>query len=341
MLLHRPTSGGAGSERGREDCPKLAGVPGVSGALAVLGLLVLVGLLAASMTGVGVRGCGAEPRQVAHLDGERGGVGTPSLMLAGASAAVARARDESSTRPAIPQLRPQAAQAARSAARSEGGLVRRVVVLPSPGGVGAYGVPTGYGRTEGGVLAQLAGIDAAAFRSASGAGARAVIREWAAPGGPTPDTWSVVQSVTGLLMRAGVAPSGSALLSITATPVLGMVTGSVGSGFVVACVDFSVDVTFGGIGRSVYADCERMVWDGHGWLIGPGRPPVPPGAVFPGSDEVFDAGWSTLKVADSIGVPAGGTCRHRGGSALPGGWSGSSAAAFGRTAVVRAGGVRS
>jgi hypothetical protein len=40
--------------------------------------------------------------------------------------------------------------------------------------------------------------------------------------------------------------------------------------FVVACVDLTIHVTYGGTSQRPAVDCQRMIWSGDRWLIGPG-----------------------------------------------------------------------
>jgi hypothetical protein len=176
------------------------------------------------------------------------------------------------------------------------------IVLPRSRGTGARGVQTGYSHTPEGALAQLAAIDVAALRSASMAGARAVIREWAAPGGPSIKSWSGVKAMASLLESAGIATDGTARVNVEAIPEMGLIKGTVGDDFVVACVDLTVDITFGGTSRTVAADCQRLVWTGERWMIGPGREPAQPTSVWPGTDAAIDAGFKDLLFPEELAI---------------------------------------
>ena len=67
---------------------------------------------------------------------------------------------------------------------------------------------TGFPRTPEGELAQLAAIDVTAMQSGSMDGVRRVIAEWAAPGGPTSETWSGADGMANLLSAAGLSSAG-------------------------------------------------------------------------------------------------------------------------------------
>jgi len=168
--------------------------------------------------------------------------------------------------------------------------------IPAPISVGAANVPTGYPRTPRGALAQLIAIDQTALASASVRNAQLVIDGWAAPGGPTAQTWSGVQAVATLLSAAGLPADGSGGLVVTVQPAMGFIKGSVGDDFVVPCVDLVITATFGGAThRIAAADCQRMVWDGHRWIIGPGQEPAAAPSLWPGTQESFDAGYQWLE----------------------------------------------
>ena len=84
------------------------------------------------------------------------------------------------------------------------------------------------------------------------------------------------------------------MLTVAATPEMGLVKGAVGSGYVVVCVDFVVTATVTSTARVAAADCQRMVWSGGRWLIGPGPEPAQPPSVWPGTEAAHDAGYLEL-----------------------------------------------
>ena len=95
-------------------------------------------------------------------------------------------------------------------------------------------------------------------------GVRRVIAEWAAPGGPTPETWSGVDGMASLLSAAGLSGAGSPQLAIVVRPVMGLIKGTVGPDFVVVCVNFEFTVTV----RADLADRDRRL-PAHGLGRGP------------------------------------------------------------------------
>ena len=202
-------------------------------------------------------------------------------------------------------------------------------LLPAATSTGPAGVSTGFAQTPQGAMAQLAAIDTAALSSASLAGARAVITGWAAPGGPTTSSWSVIRAIAALLSETDLS-GGTHQLAVLPTPLMGLIkgslrantagpTGSSGSGgsgqpvFVVPCVDFELDVTVTSTARGAAADCQRMVWTtnsrdtadtggtggaggaGGRWLIGPGPEPAAGPSVWPDTDLAITVGYRDLR----------------------------------------------
>jgi hypothetical protein len=208
------------------------------------------------------------------------------------------AREELASRP-MAQVPSQFRRPMPVSARDPG-----TIDLPAPTGRGAAGVPTGFPRTPAGAMAQLIAIDRTAMESGSLSGVRQVIAAWALPGGPTPQTWSGVRAMAGLLTGAGLSGAGSPSLRIVLTPAMGLIKGSVGDDFVVPCVDFEVDVTLTQTAREAVADCQRMVWTRDRWMIGPGSEPATGTSVWPDTEEAIAAGYRDLSVS---GTPRGGT----------------------------------
>jgi hypothetical protein len=170
-----------------------------------------------------------------------------------------------------------------------------VLELPRPTDIGPAEVPTGFPRTPEGALAQLAAIDVTAMESGSVNGVRRVIAEWAAPGGPTPETWSGVDGMARLLSAADLSSAGSPQFVIVVRPLMGLIKGTVGEDFAVVCVDLEFTVTVEQTSRIAIADCQRMVWTGDRWLIAPGPEPAPASSVWPGTEAAVAAGYRDLR----------------------------------------------
>ena len=117
------------------------------------------------------------------------------------------------------------------------------IEIPAPMEVGEVGVATGFPHTPEGALAQLAAIDTTALTSASVRVAQEVITAWAAPGGPTAESWSGVQGLAALLESAGMSSEAQNTITIGAEPKMGFIKGTVGDDFVIPCIDFIITAT--------------------------------------------------------------------------------------------------
>ena len=76
---------------------------------------------------------------------------------------------------------------------------------------------------------------------------------------------------------------------------MGQIKGSVGPDFVVPCIDFEIDVTLQQTARGAAADCQRMVWNGTRWMVGPGSEPAPAPSVWPDTDTAIAVGYRDLQ----------------------------------------------
>lgn len=231
-----------------------------------------------------------------------GGVWSVVGMLNGSSSGTSAA--SGSSQPVTEQLAneplPQAPlEAAQPGSLSSG--TTGTLEIPVPMEVGEMGVATGFPHTPEGALAQLSAIDSTALSSASVRVAQDVITQWAAPGGPTSESWTGVQAVAALLESAGMSSDAQNAITIAVEPKMGFIKGTVGDDFVVPCIDFIITATIaGGQPQQVAAaDCQRMVWHDGGWVIGPGEEPAPAPSLWPGSQASFDAGYQWLEVPQS------------------------------------------
>lgn len=225
--------------------------------------------------------------------GVAGHVGAPPVGDAAGetttAAVTAAQRDALAAKP-MPVVDLAASRPGAVSARDPG-----TIVVPTSTTIGSAGVPSGFPRTPEGALGQLAAIDQAAMQSGSLAGVRAVIAEWAAPGGPTPESWSAVHAMAEFLEAAGLSGGGTEKLSLVVTPQMGLIKGSVGSDFVVPCVDFEFVATIKQTQRVAAADCQRMLWLDGRWVIGPGAEPAPAPSVWPGTETAINVGYKDLR----------------------------------------------
>lgn len=221
-----------------------------------------------------------------HAAGHRPGSAAPD------TAAGPQAAQNALANRAMPQVDPAAAQPGPVSPRDPGDIL-----LPLSTSIGPVHVPSGFPHTPAGALGQLAAIDQTALQSGSLDGARAVIASWAAPGGPTPSTWSGVAALAEFYSAAGLSGGGSAQLALVITPLMGLVKGSVGPDFTVVCVDFEADATLNQTTRVAVADCQRMAWRTSRWVIGAGREPAQAPSVWPDTDTAIAVGWKDLRHA--------------------------------------------
>lgn len=166
------------------------------------------------------------------------------------------------------------------------------ITLPSCGVAGQAGVPTGCPHTREGAMAQLAAIDQTALQSGTLAGARAVIAAWALPGGPTTTSWSVIAAIAQTMNDTRM--DSGARLPLTVTPMMGLFKGQVGADYVVPCIDFEFALVLARTARVAAADCQRMVWTGGRWMIGPGSEPAGSPNAWPDTDAAIAAGYRDL-----------------------------------------------
>lgn len=172
-----------------------------------------------------------------------------------------------------------------------------VLRIPQPGTLGAAQVGTGFPRTPEGAMAQLIAIDQRAIQSGSVVTAQDVISAWAAPGGPTPESWSGVEAVSVLLDAAGLPANGATGLLVELRPAMGVIRYQTDEA-VTPCVDFVLTTTMPNTRplRVAVADCQRMVWLDGRWVIGTRPEPKPSPSLWPGSQASYDAGYLWLEV---------------------------------------------
>lgn len=170
------------------------------------------------------------------------------------------------------------------------------IVVPQPTRLGEAQVGSGFPRTAEGALGQLIAINQRAIESADVVTAQDVISRWAAPGGPTPTSWSGVAAVRELLQEAELPVGDSAGLILRLDPVMGTV-GTAGT-VTLACVDFVLSASLPQAQpiRVAVADCQHMVWKVSRWMIAPGAEAPPMPSVWPGTAASYEAGYLWLEI---------------------------------------------
>jgi hypothetical protein len=169
-----------------------------------------------------------------------------------------------------------------------------IIRIQQPSSLGRAQVGTGFSPSARGALAQLIAIDRRAIESGSVVTAQHVIASWAAPGGPTPETWSGVAAVRIVLESAGLPANGSTDLAIQLDPAMGQIKGQPPT----VCVDFILTATVraGEPDRVAVADCQHMTWLGGRWVIAAGNEPAATPSLWPGTQASYDAGYRWLEV---------------------------------------------
>jgi len=199
----------------------------------------------------------------------------------------------------MPAAPPAAALPAVLSTRDPG-----VIVLPAASATGPVGVPSGFTHTPEGALAQLVAIDVDVLGAATLEHAREVIGSWAAPGGPTGQSWSAVKALASFHSAAGLSGGASPGLAMRATAMMGLVKATDGPDWAVVCVDFEVDATMAKTARIAVADCQRMTWHPDPaasapttgrWVIAAGAETAQPPSLRPGTDAAINAGYRNLR----------------------------------------------
>lgn len=179
-----------------------------------------------------------------------------------------------------------------------------VTEVPQARLVGPAGVPSGFPQTPEGAVGQLAALEVTVLETMSRPRTADLYRAWALPGGVGADRWTLTAHVDAFLTAAGLAAELQPTATVTAVPAAGLVKGSDGPGWVLACVLVEVHATITVEARMGYGHCERMQWHhnasspagtgtslGGRWMIGPGAAPAAAPSTWPGSDASRQAGW--------------------------------------------------
>ncbi len=207
------------------------------------------------------------------------------------------------------------------------------ITIPPASRNGPGGVPTGFPRTPEGAVAQLAAIETTVFQAMSMPLTAAVHQHWTLPDqpGPVPEDgvsdgaageagvieldldhstgpgsaeddaqatdgvagWEIARHVQSFLGTAQMGPEKDVTTTVTTTPAAGLIKGSDGPDWVLACVLLQVRAVITTEARIGFGHCERMQWHDGRWHIAPGTPPVRAPSTWPGTQQSIDAGWRT------------------------------------------------
>lgn len=159
-------------------------------------------------------------------------------------------------------------------------------------GRGPAGVPV-YGHSPEGAVAQLAAIDVVVLEAMDVAYSAETHQAWVMPGGPALEEWDLSLNVVAFLRGARQGSAKDAATTVTVVPAGGMVKGSDGPDWVVACVLLDVRATIAADYRMGWGHCARMQWTDGRWQIAPGTPPATAPSAWPGSKTALAAGWLT------------------------------------------------
>jgi hypothetical protein len=168
------------------------------------------------------------------------------------------------------------------------------MAVPTATEDGPAGVAGGFPHTPEGAVGQLAAIETRVIEAMSLPVTRQVHQAWAMPGAPGLTDWALTRAVQTFLAASG--QEGDArddTTMVAAIPAAGLVKGVDGPDWVLACVLLDVRASITADARIGWGHCERMVWSGGRWLIGPGSPPAAAASTLPGSQTAADAGWLT------------------------------------------------
>ena len=167
------------------------------------------------------------------------------------------------------------------------------IVVPQPWVLyGPAGVPTGFPQTYEGAVGQWAAIAQTVLESMSLSRTREIHAAWVQTGGPPFEHWTLTLNVTSFLTAARQGGDEKDLTTVvSAAPAAGVVKGSDGPGWTVACVLLDVQAWIKTESRMGYGLCSRMEWIDGRWQVANGAEPAPAPSAWPGSNAAVAAGW--------------------------------------------------
>lgn len=211
------------------------------------------------------------------------------VVAAGVSPSTTDQRDQIAAQPM-----PEVAQDAGFAPDPALQAAPPILVPIATNGRGPAGVATGFPQTPEGAVAQLAAIEQAVLDPMSLPLTAEVHDAWALPGAPSYEEWEMTANVQAFL-RSGHqgGQEKDATTVVTTRPVMALVKGTDGPGWVVACVLLDIQVSIRTDARMGYGHCSRMQWVAGRWRIAPGPAAARAPSAWPGSVAAVEAGWLT------------------------------------------------
>jgi hypothetical protein len=168
--------------------------------------------------------------------------------------------------------------------------------LPGPAGY-QDGVPAGFPASPEGALAQLVALDEQGLRGGDPAEYERVYAEFAAPGAPQPAATRMVDTLSSIRARAGLAVTGPVTdLTVGYSVTEGLIKGVLDGGrYTVVCVLGQLRTDYQGRGVSAgVGDCQAMRYEGGQWRISPGPAAARSSDAWPGSQDAVNVGYQEL-----------------------------------------------
>lgn len=174
------------------------------------------------------------------------------------------------------------------------------ISIAMPTGDGPAQVPTGFPHTPQGAVGQLAAIETTVLQAMSIVVTNRIYQAWVLPdhAGGGVSGWELTQDVQAFLGATSSGPQMDLATTVRAQPAAGLVKGTDGPDWTLACVLLQIRATVATDVQIGYGYCAPMQWttSNHGpgrWMIAPGRPAAQAPSTWPGSVLALKAGWRT------------------------------------------------
>lgn len=209
---------------------------------------------------------------------------------------------------AAPMLQVPAAAARPAAPATEPAAQ---IEVPTGTRVGPAAVLTGFPHTPQGAVGQLGAIETSVLQAMSLPQAQAVYHAWTLPGGVGANDWGLTHAVQAFLASTDMGPAKDPAVTVVVQPAAGLVKGTDGPDWTLACVLVEVSAVVQQQARIAYGHCERMQWSEGRWMIAPGTAPARAPSTWPGSPPALRAGWRSW-ISPQTAAAAGDAHHERG-----------------------------